>query len=95
MQDHSEDLLLLAWKARVTRRAEQIIAVHSVAYRPLDITWLLELARLSQHGDGPARARDLLLSKGIVLVAEAQIPGMKVDGAAFLLEGVPVSRFMR
>jgi len=90
VQDHSEDLLLLAWKARVTRRAEQIIAAQAVVYRPLDITWLIELARLSQHGDGPARARDLLLSKGIVLVAEPQIPGMKVDGAAFLLEGVPV-----
>lgn len=90
VQDHSEDLLLLAWKARVTRRAEQIITAHAVTYRPLDITWLIELARLSQHGDGPARARDLLLSKGIVLVAEPQIPGMKVDGAAFLLENVPV-----
>ncbi|MEI9424908.1 XRE family transcriptional regulator [Mesorhizobium sp. Cs1299R1N1] len=90
VQDHSEDLLVLAWKARVTRRAEQIISAHAVAYRPLDITWLMELARLSQHGDGPARARDLLLSKGIVLVAEPQIPGMKVDGAAFLLESVPV-----
>lgn len=89
-QDHSEDLLLLAWKARVTRRAEQVIAAHAVTYRPLDITWLLELARLSQHDDGPARARDLLLSKGIVLVAEPQIPGMKVDGAAFLLDGVPI-----
>lgn len=90
VQDHSEDFLLVAWKARVTRRAEQIIAAHSGAYRPLDITWLLELVRFSQHRDGPARARDFLLSKGIVLVAEPQIPGMKVDGAAFLLEKVPV-----
>ena len=90
VQDHSEDFLLVAWKARVTRRAEQIIAAHHVVYRQLDITWLLELAGLSQHGDGPARARDLLLRKGIVLVAEPQIPGMKVDGVAFLLEGVPV-----
>jgi HTH-type transcriptional regulator/antitoxin HigA len=90
VRDHSEDLLLLAWKARVTRRAEQIIDTRAVVYRPLDITWLLDLAKLSQHDDGPARARDLLLSKGIVLIAEPQIPGMKVDGAAFLLGGVPV-----
>ena len=90
VQDHSEDLLLLAWKARVTRRAEHIITAHGTAYRPLDVTWLMELAKLSPHEDGPARARDLLLKKGIVLVAEPQIPGMKVDGAAFLLEGVPV-----
>jgi HTH-type transcriptional regulator/antitoxin HigA len=90
VRDHSDDLLLLAWKARVTRRAEQIIAAHAVVYRPLGITWLLDLVRLSQHEDGPARARDFLLSKGIVLVAEAQILGMKVDGAAFLLASVPV-----
>jgi HTH-type transcriptional regulator/antitoxin HigA len=90
VQDHSEDFLLVAWKARVTRRAEQVIASHNVVYRPLDITWLLDLARLSQYADGPAQARNLLLHKGIVLVAEPQIPGMKVDGAAFLLEGVPI-----
>jgi len=90
VEDYSADLLLVAWKARVTRRAEQIISTHDVSYRPLDITWLLELVKLSQYGDGPARARDLLLNRGIVLVAEPQIPGMKVDGAAFLLEGVPV-----
>ena len=74
----------------MTRRAEHIIATHKVAYRSVDIAWLLDLVRLSQYADGPARARDLLLLKGIVLVAEPQIPGMKVDGAAFLLEGVPV-----
>jgi HTH-type transcriptional regulator/antitoxin HigA len=90
VQDHSEDLLLVAWKARVTRRAEQIIATHHVSYRSRDLTWLLELVALSRYNDGPARARELLLSKGIVLVAEPQIQGMKVDGAAFLLEGVPV-----
>lgn len=90
IDDHSEDLVLLAWKARVTHRAEQIIASHNVSYRPLEITWLLDLVKLSRYANGPALARDLLLTKGIVLVAEAQIPGMKVDGAAFLLEGVPV-----
>jgi HTH-type transcriptional regulator / antitoxin HigA len=90
VQDHSEDFLLVAWRARVTRRAEHIIAAQEVVYRPLEIAWLLELVRLSRHLDGPARARDLLLSKGIVLVAEPQIPGMKVDGAAFLIDGVPV-----
>jgi HTH-type transcriptional regulator/antitoxin HigA len=90
VQDFSEDFLLVAWKARVTRRAEKIIATQGVTYRSLDITWLLQLAKTSQYIDGPARAREFLLRKGIVLVAEPQIPGMKVDGAAFLLDGVPV-----
>jgi HTH-type transcriptional regulator/antitoxin HigA len=90
VQDHSDDLLLLAWKARVTRRAEKIIATGEIEYRPLDISWLLDLVKLSESSDGPARARELLLSKGIVLVAEPQITGMKVDGAAFLVGGIPV-----
>lgn len=90
VQDHSDDLSLLAWKARVTRRAEQIIAMGGMEYRPLDISWLLDLVKLSEFNNGPARARDLLLSKGIVLVAEPQITGMRVDGAAFLVGSIPV-----
>ncbi len=88
--DHSDDLLLIAWKARVTRRAEAIITANKIEYRPLDIAWLMELVSLSESNNGPARARDLLMSKGIVLIAESQIPGMKVDGAAFLVGGIPV-----
>ena len=80
VEDHSEDFLLVAWRARVTRRAELIIAEQEVIYRPLDINWLLDLVRLSRHLDGPVRARDLLLTKGIVLIAKSQIPGMKATG---------------
>jgi HTH-type transcriptional regulator/antitoxin HigA len=90
VQDHSDDLLLLAWKARVTRRAEKIIATMGTEYRPLDISWLLDLVKLSEAVDGPVRAREFLLRKGIVLVAEPQITGMKVDGAAFLVGSTPV-----
>jgi len=65
--------------------AEKIITTTNwMEYRPLDISWLLDLVKMSESDDGPVRARDFLLSKGIVLVAEPQIPGMKVDGAAFL-----------
>jgi HTH-type transcriptional regulator/antitoxin HigA len=90
VQDHSEDLLLLAWKARVTRRAENVIPAIGLEYRPLDISWLLDLVKLSETDDGPVRAREFLLRKGIVLIAEPQIPGMKVDGAAFLVDSTPV-----
>jgi HTH-type transcriptional regulator/antitoxin HigA len=56
----------------------------------LDVSWLLELVRLSHLDDGPVRARDMLLDHGIVLVVEPHITGMKVDGAAFLVGDVPV-----
>lgn len=88
--DCNNDMALLAWKARVTRRAETIISKQKIQYKPLDVSWLIDLVRLSQKIDAPQKARELLLSKGIVLIVEPQIPGMKVDGAAFLLDGVPV-----
>lgn len=88
--DRTDDLLLIAWKARVARLATRIIKDQKITYRVGDATWLLDLVRLSRLPDGPVRAKELLLSKGIVLVIERQIQGMKVDGAAFLVDGVPV-----
>lgn len=88
--DHSDDWALLSWKAQVTRRAEMVIERDRPVYRPLHVSWLLDLVRLSAHDDGPAKAVELLKTHGIVLVAEPQIPGMKVDGAAFLSGDIPV-----
>lgn len=88
--DHGQDWLLLSWKAQVTRRAEAVIAQAKPRYRPINVSWLVDLVRLSQLEDGPARAQDLLLGNGIVLITETQIPGMSVDGAAFLADDVPV-----
>jgi HTH-type transcriptional regulator/antitoxin HigA len=90
VEDVSEDLDLIAWKARVTRLAENIIGKQKLIYSGLDISWLQHLVHLSQHDNGPALARDYLLERGIVLVVESQIPGLKLDGAAFLVGGTPV-----
>lgn len=90
VQDLSDDLSLIAWRARVTRRAEQVIEASKPLYKPMDISWLAELPRLSTLDDGPIRAQKLLREKGILLLAEPQISGMKVDGAAFLVDQVPV-----
>jgi len=89
--DHTDDWSLLCWKAQVTRRAEKILEQEAVApYHPLDVSWLLQLVRLSAKEDGPKRAADMLREHGIVLIAEPHIQGMKVDGAAFLVGDVPV-----
>lgn len=88
--DHSEDWTLLSWKAQVTRRAKDTIKQRKVKYRPLDFSWLMDLVRLSRLEDGPVQAMALLLQHGIVLIAERQIPGMSVDGAAFLVDDIPV-----
>lgn len=90
VKDHSEDWVLLSWKAQVTRRAERIIDSEQLSYRPLDVSWLKQLAKLSWNAEGPLQAQALLKEHGIVLVIERNIPGMEVDGAAFLVESVPV-----
>jgi len=88
--DHAEDWSLLSWKAQVTRRAESIVAQEKPRFRPMNLSWLVDLVRLSPLADGPKRAVDLLLQNGVVVIIEPQIPGMAVDGAAFLVEETPV-----
>jgi HTH-type transcriptional regulator/antitoxin HigA len=90
VKHHSEDWTLLSWKAQVTRKAKAVIDRDKLKYRPLDVSWLRDLVRLSKLEDGPAQASGLLLQHGIVLIAERNIPGMNVDGAAFLVEHIPV-----
>jgi HTH-type transcriptional regulator / antitoxin HigA len=86
----AEDWVLLSWKARVTRRAEPIIESDVKDYQPLELSWLLDLVRLSELDNGPSQAANLLKEHGIVLIAEPQIAGMTVDGAAFLVGQTPV-----
>jgi HTH-type transcriptional regulator/antitoxin HigA len=90
VEDHSEDWLLLAWKAQVTRRAVPTIQQAKTKYEPLDLSWLKALVCLSAEEDGPIQARALLADHGICLIAEPQIAGMNVDGAAFLVDHEPV-----
>lgn len=90
VEHHADDWSLLCWKAQVTRRAKAAIDSKKVRYRPLDMAWLKDLPRLSAMEAGPLAARDLLLSHGIVVVVERHVPGMKVDGAAFLVDDIPV-----
>lgn len=90
IKEGAYDWTLLAWKAQVTRRAEEIIDQYKPVYEPAEFSWLSDLVKLSRDDDGPLKARSLLLSHGIALVIEPQVPGMPVDGAAFLVDDVPV-----
>lgn len=90
VHDLSKDWFLLAWKAQVTRNALRQIQRKKPKYRPLNMSWLSQLVKLSVLDDGPARAKDMLAEQGIILVIEPQIAGMRVDGAAFLIDEHPV-----
>jgi len=88
--DHTEDILLHAWRARVSARAREALEYIEDVHEPLELKWMPELVRLSREPDGPLRAQKMLASHGIVLMVEPQIPGLKIDGAAFSLDGRPV-----
>lgn len=88
--DHTEDVMLHAWRARVTARAREAFQHTEDNHEPLELRWMPELVRLSSETNGPLRAVDMLASHGIVLVVESQVPGLKIDGAAFIVDGRPV-----
>lgn len=88
--DHSEDVLLHAWRARIASRAREALSCEALSFDPLEINWLSELVRLSVHPDGPRRAQEALKQNGVLLIAEPQIPGLAIDGAAFLEGNIPV-----
>ncbi len=90
VHDLSKDWFLLAWKAQVTRTALRHIQRRKPKYRPLNMSWLSELVKLSVFEDGPLRAKEMLAEYGILLIIEPQIAGMRVDGAAFLIDEHPV-----
>lgn len=88
--DHTEDVMLHAWRARVTSRAREAFAEVEDAHEPLELKWMPELVRLSNDPRGPLLAVKILASRGIVLIVEPQVPGLKIDGAAFIVDGRPV-----
>ncbi len=90
IKDHSEDIIIHAWRARVTSRAQSVIDVCKPHFAPLDLTWLPALTRESVFADGPKRAQNMLRDHGIILIPERQIPGLAIDGAAFLIDRIPI-----
>ncbi|WP_421785446.1 ImmA/IrrE family metallo-endopeptidase [Hyphobacterium sp.] len=90
VEDHSEDVLLQSWRAVVEERARDEIRLGVGRFRPAKLDWLIDLPKLSIFEDGPVRAKAILRENGILLIAEPQIPGLSIDGAAFLVEDVPV-----
>ena len=81
------------WRGRpgVLERARNKVAHSGLPEFVVDDRWLPTLVALTRRADGPKRARDLLASKGIVLVTEEHLSGTYLDGAAMLTDdGRPV-----
>ena len=88
--DLKDDALLAAWRARVIQRADVVGAEIRTTFDHLDISWLADLVHLSVLPEGPMRALHLAQEKGIVVIIEPQLKGLRLDGAAFLSGGTPI-----
>ena len=86
----TNDAYLTVWRARITQIANGFLNEKVPSFDQFDLTWLPDLVRLSRKSRGPALAMKLLREKGIIAVVEPQIPGLRLDGAAFMVRGRPV-----
>ena len=75
---------LLAWQARILELAGRVVEKEDPPAFVADDRWLSDLVALTRDPNGPALARNLLLSKGIVLVVEKHLRGTHLDGGAML-----------
>jgi HTH-type transcriptional regulator/antitoxin HigA len=80
------------WLSRVRVISEWFFAANDVpAFSKLDAVELRVLAEISADISCLAELTSALLARGIILIHERSIPGMKVDGAVFkLTSGNPV-----
>lgn len=90
VKDRAKDLSFLVWKAQIARKSEAIIKERKPRYRWAEPSWLVDLVRMSTDESKLCDIPNFLLEYGIVLTFEPQIPGMNVDGAAFLIDETPI-----
>lgn len=81
-----------AWFARVVLKARETKKpIIRFSQTGLDIEFLKQVSKLSSADTGPKLAQEFLSMKGILLVTERELPGMKLDGAVLRDDdGTPV-----
>lgn len=85
------DYALLAWSIRVVSKAFSECCEKAYDANYITNDFLVDVAQLSRHEDGPLRAKQLLAENGIALVIERSLPGAIFNGAAIpTRQGMPV-----
>lgn len=86
-----DEYALTAWSARVINLALENPPAGDYISGSVDLLFMRELAHLSQHSEGPLRARDYLSQHGISLIIEKHLPRTYLDGAVMMTQdGKPV-----
>ena len=83
-QKNADIYSLTAWALRVIDRAKDLKLQNP--YRSIDDDFMMELARLSFHSDGPRLAMEFLGSHGISLIIEPHLAKTFLDGAALMMK---------
>jgi HTH-type transcriptional regulator/antitoxin HigA len=82
------------WKARVHMRAMSVLAENpKLSYQTdsIDTEFLAELVKLSKDPHSLKSLPEILLERGVVLIFEKGLPGIKTDGLVYRTgNGVPV-----
>jgi HTH-type transcriptional regulator/antitoxin HigA len=82
----------LIWMAKINKTAELFLAMTNVPrFSGIDAGFLSDLAKLSVDETIPVNLPHILAERGIILIYEHSLPGMKLDGVVFRLKsGHPV-----
>lgn len=86
-RDFVDELATTAWIYRVAEVA-QSQAGGAFSKSAFDQAFLKSIAQLTAKDKGPVQAIRELADRGIRVIVESGLPGMRVDGASFLLPGV-------
>ncbi len=89
-----ETLKIALWKSRVHMHATALLAENpSISFKigSIDTEFLTELVNLSQDPKVILSLPELLMKKGILLIFERGLPGIKTDGLVYRTSnGIPV-----
>lgn len=85
-RDLVDEMATLAWLCRVTDKAMAEKKLQFNAAKPNQRA-ITHLVRLSKDSSGPRDAIQYLEKLGIRVVIESSLPGMRIDGASFVVPG--------
>lgn len=86
-RDDASDAIVSLWISRVKHIASLFIATNSLkSFEGLSKDELIELAQMSHDEKAILKLESILMAKGIILVLEPSIAGLKLDGCVYINE---------
>jgi len=85
-RDDANDVLCMYWLSRVKELASYYVLYNDIPkFKGIDKDELKSIVQISKDISKISSIEHVLAKKGIILVTEKSIPGLKLDGAVFML----------